>query len=669
MCGIAGMYGRYLPGAESEAALQGMLRLIRHRGPNEAGMYLSERVCMGTVRLSIVGVQSGQQPLCDEQDRYSLCYNGEVYNYVELKQELTALGHRFVTASDTEVVLEAWRAWGADCLTRFNGAFAFALYDNQEDALYLVRDRYGKRPLFYAPSGTELVFASEMKAFLGLKGFRFEFDGRQLASILTLWTPIGDQSAFKGIRQVPAGSYVRVSRSGMQVKRYYQLDFVPPCVIGSEAEAVEEIGRVLRQAVAIRLRSDVEVGLYLSGGLDSSILAGVLAEQVSGQFRTYSVGFEDREFDESADQQRMVAHVGSRHQTLHVTDQMIVDHLPAAVFHAEVPVFRTALVPMYLLSRQVRDDGIKVVLTGEGADEAFLGYDLFKETILRRAWSNLSDSEKLRRLRQLYPYLGHYAEPHSAELLGLYQQFSTERYAGLFSHELRIQNGLFSKRLLKQQDGGFDAIQSLMAEHGYVAGLSPIEKAQWLEYQSLLPGYLLSSQGDRMTLAHSVENRCPFLDPRVVELSSAVNLKFDDGTDEKYLLRQAFANRLPASLVKKRKHPYRAPDSSAFVRHRPAYLELLLSDTELRKNELLNPTFCKLLANKVLTSAAGEISTKENQTFIFLLSLSLQYDQFVNRRGSPIADHRPIEDILVKTIDRRPGRERSGSRQAALIDE
>jgi asparagine synthase (glutamine-hydrolysing) len=206
-----------------------------------------------------------------------------------------------------------------------------------------------------------------------------------------------------------------------------------------------------------------------------------------------------------------------------------------------------------------------------------------------------------------------------------------------------------------------------MVDHGYFAKLSSIEKAQWLEYQSLLPGYLLSSQGDRMTLAHSVENRCPFLDPRIVELASAVNLKFDDGTDEKYLLRKAFATRLPPEIVKKRKYPYRAPDSSAFVRHRPDYLDLVLSDNELRKNDLLNPTFSKLLANKVLNTPAGEVSTKDNQTFIFLLSLSIQHDQFVNRRASSVAINSPVDDIMVKVIDRRVGCGRGAEKGEELV--
>jgi asparagine synthase (glutamine-hydrolysing) len=655
MCGIAGLFGSSPIGAGADVVLKEMLRFIRHRGPNEAGMYLSTRLCMGMVRLSIIGVASGQQPVYDDSDRYFLCYNGEVYNYLELRDELEALGYVFSSLSDTEVVLHAWQAWGPECLARFNGAFAFSLYDRRNEKLYLARDRYGKRPLYYARHGSNIIFASEMKSFLAVEEFSFELDPKQLASILTLWTPIADQSGFKGVLQVPHGCYATVSDSKIVIDRYHQPDFLTDCVVSSERDAVERIQHTLRHAVELRLRSDVEVGMYLSGGLDSSILASILAEKVRG-FRTYSVGFEDAEFDETLDQNRMVSLVQSKHQALRISDKDIADHFPAAVFHAEVPVFRTALVPMYLLSRAVRDDGIKVVLTGEGADEAFLGYDLFKETILRSEWNAISDAEKVERLRRLYPYLKHYEEASAADLLGLYQQFSQEQYPGLFSHELRIQNGLFSRRLIRHEGGNFDEIDKLIAEHGYFSKLSATEKAQWLEYQSLLPGYLLSSQGDRMTMAHSIENRCPFLDPQIATLSAAVNLKFDDGSNEKYLLRRSFENQLPELTTKKGKHPYRAPDSKAFVSCRPDYLDLLLSNGELEKNPILNPAFCKRLTDKIFRSPPDQISTKENQTFVFLLSIALQHHRFVERNLSDLPNNAPVDDIMIRVVDRRQDR-------------
>ncbi len=653
MCGIAGIL-RLQPRLCCEVSLLSeMLRLIRHRGPDEAGLYLSDDFSMGTVRLSILGGDGGQQPICDEEARYYLSYNGEVYNYIELRKELKSLGYRFLTDSDTEVVLQSWRAWGRDCLSRFNGAFAFALYDCQEKALYLARDRYGKRPLYYLWHKGDVFFSSEMKSFLAIEDYSFEFDLSQLASILTLWTPLTHQSSFKGIEQVSQGCCTKISSEGLTKSRYHQLNFQSRYSISCESEAVEAVNDMLREAVKLRLRSDVEIGVYLSGGLDSSILSAILADKVGQNFKSYSVAFEDDEFDESSDQQTMVTHIGSHHRTVKISNRSITDNFPEAAFHAEVPVFRTAFVPMYLLSKAVSDDGIKVVLTGEGADEVFLGYNIFKETLMRSKWNILSDEEKLDRLSQLYPYLKHYNETSKSDLLGLYQQFSTDRYPGLFSHELRIQNGLFSKRLLKESAEPLVAIQELIGEQPNFSSLSQIEKAQWLEFNTLLQGYLLSSQGDRMSLSHSVENRCPYLDPNIVELSSEINLKFDDGRDEKYLLRKAFEKVLPSKIASKRKYPYRAPDSKAFVSEQPDYLEHLLSEAELRKMDILNSKFCCSLTNKIMKSSPDKISTKENQTFIFLLSLCLQHQFFVKKRLPSDYGNRAIDDILIRKIDTR----------------
>jgi asparagine synthase (glutamine-hydrolysing) len=293
--------------------------------------------------------------------------------------------------------------------------------------------------------------------------------------------------------------------------------------------------------------------------------------------------------------------------------------------------------------------GIKVILSGEGADEAFLGYDLFKETLLRRAWDTMDEDTRRQRLGRLYPHLDHYGPQDMAALTGLYQQFSTEHLPGLFSHELRLQNGRFSARLIKGAKDPFGPLSPLVAYHPELASLSPMQQAQWLEYKTLLPGYLLSTQGDRAALAHGVENRCPFLDPAVLDLASRLNLRFDDGFDEKRLLRQAFAGMVPDSVINKRKFPYRAPDGAAFAESRPDYLELVQSETELAKLGFLDAGFARRLSAKVLTRPAAEISTKENQTFLFLLSTMLLHRFFVERQ-TPAAMAPPP---LLRMIDLR----------------
>ncbi|MEV6593844.1 asparagine synthase (glutamine-hydrolyzing) [Streptomyces acidicola] len=650
MCGIAGFYRSALPPLEYPDLIHGMLAQIEHRGPDEAGCFLDDRLAMGTVRLSIIDLSTGSQPIGSPDGRYWLCYNGELYNYRELRDDLTARGFVFRTESDTEVVLAAWATWGHDCLPRFNGAFAFAVYDTVSGELHLVRDRFGKRPLFVARHGGAWLFASEMKAFLAYPGFRFEFDEQQLSSVFATWTPLPGQSGYRGIEQIPMGEYLSVRGDEVRRGRWATLDLTPGPAPESEQEAVELVRAELEAAVDVRLRSDVEVGVFASGGLDSSIIAHLAAQRTNRQLRTFSVEFEDAEFDESAEQNELAARLGTRHSTVRVADSDIVEAFPDAVRHAEVPVFRTAFVPMYLLARHVRDEGVKVVLSGEGADEAFLGYGIFKDTRLLAEWHTLDNDARLRRLSRVYPYLRHLSgEDGHRRMLGLYQQFTEESLPGLFSHQMRFQNGRFAVRLLRNAGDPFAAARQLVAQEPGYAELSPVRKAQWLEFRTLLSGYLLSTQGERMTLAHGVENRCPFLDPAVLRRAASLNLRFGDPDDEKYLLKRAYADVLPERIVKKGKFPYRAPDSAAFVRSRPDYRDILTDPGTLDDIGVLDTRFVRRFTDRVFEGPPERIGTKENQAFVLLASTVWLHHWYVRglaRRDAPLG-------VPLHVVDRR----------------
>lgn len=652
MCGIAGIYLSPASSGVSEQApeiIEGLLSRIAHRGPDAYGYYVDDRFAMGTARLSIIDLEAGTQPMSDSCAETWICFNGEIYNYIELREALRHQGVRFVTESDTEVLLHAWRAWGPDCLPRLNGAFAMAIYEPATGRLVLARDRFGKRPLFYAETDVGLVFASEMKSFLALPGFTFERDVSQLAAILGHWTPLPHQSGFRGIASLPMGEWLELREGQLTRHRYDRLRCDVEPHPGSKREAQAAIAERLRESVRRRLRSDVEVGVYLSGGLDSAIVAA-LACELSGQpLRTFSVEFEDREFDESSEQRVLAEFFGGTHEALRISAADIAENFPAAIFHAEVPAFRSAFVPMFSLSRAVRDAGIKVVLTGEGSDEAFRGYEIFKETRLRAAWNGLSSEQRKATVADLYAYLPHYAESGALAAVSLYQQFTSERLAGLFSHEIRLQNGRFCTRLLRERSDPFASLVELVANEPGYADLDPIQKAQWLEYRTLLAGYLLSTQGERMSLAHGVENRCPFLDPGVVEIAMATNWRHDDGTVEKHLLREAFRGALPDAIVDKRKHPYRSPDAVAFVQAAPDYLELIRADAELRKLDYLDHKFARALVDKIVEGPPEAISTKDNQAFVFLLSLALLDRVFVRREGLPEphpSSRRPAHTII-----------------------
>ena len=658
MCGIVGYFHQTdaaavrFDAARAPRVLESMLALMYHRGPDEAGYYHDARTGFGTARLSIIDLSTGQQPIPDATKRFWIAYNGELYNYKELRAELEALGHEFQSTSDTEVLLHAYMQWGVDALPRLNAAYACAIYDREREELLLARDRYGKRPLFYTEVDGTLVFASEMKSFLAFPGATFELDDAQLASIFTIWTPLPHQSGFVGIEQIPNGWYLKQRGTTRTLAPYTTLDWpgAEGPFTGSAGEAIARTREILSDAVRLRLRSDVEVATYLSGGLDSAITTQLALANGLSQVHSFSITFDDKEFDESSDQLELSRYLGTNHTALPVRHGDIARAFPEAIWHGEVPVFRTAFVPMFLLSKLVNEKGIKVVLTGEGSDESFLGYDIFKEAILRRGFDPERDAEKLRRL---YPYLPHFNDANMKALASVFGQFAQEKTPGLFSHELRFHNSLFGLRLLKQQRDGLADVKRYVAENDAVFGrLGLVERAQWLEWKTLLPGYLLSTQGDRMSMAHSVEGRCPFLDFRVVEWAARLpqDLKLGPNMDEKWILKQAFPDTLPPSILQKPKQPYRAPDLSAFLGARDAdYTDALFSEQELAKLPFLNGAFCQQFLKKVRNAPPGGISQRENQAFILLLSTALLHRYFVQGEYP----RHEVKLNLVRAIDGR----------------
>lgn len=660
MCGIAGSYGS----PDAARRVEKMLTMINHRGPDEVGYFYDDHIAFGTARLSIIDVAHGQQPMTTGDGRYWIAYNGEVYNYKELKTELEARGHFFSTHSDTEVALVSYIEWGEKALEKFNGSYAFAIYDTIDQTVFLARDRYGKRPLYYtvADDGA-LLFASEMKCFLGHGGVQFQYDNDHLASIATLWTVLPDQSGFKGVHQVPPGHWMKVEGKKLTVKPYFELNLNEPPCKASYAEAVEKTRHLLDEAVKLRLRSDVEVGTYLSGGLDSSIVTHLACKNLDRKVRSFSIAFEEKHYDEDSYQREVSQHLGTEHECLTISNDDIAQAFPDSVWHAEVPVFRNAFVPMFLLAQMVKSKGIKVILSGEGSDESFLGYDIFKETKIRRAFSGLSSLEdKEKAISGLYPWMEHLSRTNSRLQVGLFERFSEEKVKNAFSHEIRMHNSKLMLRLLS----GFEDSASLPApiqaylrvNEKTLSQLSDVKKAQWLEFNTLLHGYLLSSQGDRMSSAHGVETRCPFLDVNVVTWAASLPEDFmlKDGTREKSILKDAFASSLPPRISNRAKQPYRSPDSMVFLsKNRPDYVDALLSDRELAKVQELNNEFVKKFVKSIAAKAPHQISPGEDQAFIFLLSICELNRLFVRKEFSMNSSR----NINIVRIDGRASRKKA----------
>lgn len=636
MCGIAGFAARSLKSEDSAEIILRMLGMIQHRGPDEQGYYVDGAVALGAARLSIIDGLTGQQPLADEAERFWIAYNGEVYNYLELREELLSLGHRFHTRSDTEVVLEAWKAWGTAAPERFNGGFAFAIYDSATGELALARDRWGKRPLYYTTGTGGLVFASEMKAFLEFPQIEFHWDPDRLRSLFTIWTPLPDETPFRGIHQVLPGTCLIVNHNVHQIVPYVR-SRVPGTVRRTGVDDAPALAReLLSNSVRLRLRSDVPVGTYLSGGLDSAIVTRLAQQHATRTVQTFSVAFDEVAFDESGDQLSASRYLETRHSSLLVHAEDIGDAFPDAVWSAELPVFRSAFVPMFLLSRLVRKEGLKVVLTGEGADEVFLGYDIFREAAMRERWPLLTAGDRRIALSTLYGYEPHFHQANVAALSAVFAEHSRAPDSPLFSHEMRFANGRLAARLLGVGDWGAPAFTDwLTRQDPDFSSRSVLSRAQRLEFVTLLAGYLLSTQGDRMAMAHGVENRCPFLDPHVVEWAGSlpVDERLKTGFAEKWILRRAFANELPPAVLEKRKLPYRAPDAAAFLGgKRPEYLEEMLSERALTAIGILDVPFTLRFVSRVLSLRGDRIAPRESQALLLLLSVSILDRYFVRRQ-------------------------------------
>lgn len=634
MCGIAGIARREPRGVEV-ATLGRMAAAIRHRGPDGYGFLTGPQVGFAHVRLSIVDLAGGAQPLASEEGRVVVTYNGEVYNYRELTEELRARGHRFHTASDTEVLVHGWEEWGTRMFDRLNGQFAFALHDRRSGEVILARDRFGVRPLFYAIAGGDLVFASEVKALFASGEVAPEADPAGLDEVFTFWATRPPRTPFKGVAQLPPGHYAIWKDGALTVRPWYRLGY--PEARDESPAAIRELDELMRTGVAFRLRADVPVGGYLSGGLDSSITCALAAQASPFALRTFSVAFEDPRFDESAFQQTVAREIGSQHAVAHIAGDSIASAFPDVIRHAETPLVRTAPVPMYHLARLTRERGIKVVLTGEGSDELFLGYDLFKEVQVRLFCARRPESTGRAALfDRIYGYLG--GAGGGGEF---WRRFFLDAGAPddpLFSHlprfnlTARIKD--FYGPAMREGAAGRDPLAELRdALPAEFARWSPLNRAAYLEMTTLLSPYLLSSQGDRMGMAHAIEGRYPFLDHRLYEFAAALPTSSKLlGLKEKEILKRWARDLVPPSIRQRSKQPYRAPDAPSFFgAGAPEWVEAALDPAHTRALGYFEPAAVEGLVRRARRGQATGF--RENQAIVAILSTHLWHERVLG--GTP----------------------------------
>lgn len=650
MCGITGFFCSNTP-VFSEEILRRMLTRIKHRGPDESGIFLSDKVGLGSVRLSILDLTTGTMPLSNHDDRLWIVFNGEIFNYIELREELIALGYRFKTTGDTEVILYLYQHYGPGFLHKLNGQFAIAIWDNQKAELFLARDRVGIRPLFYTSVNGTFVFGSEIKALFEFPGVQLQLSPKALAQYFTFWTSLTPFTAFENVFEVKPGSYMIIDSEGIEKRIYWELPVLRPDEIQyiELEQAKEDFEALFKDAVKLRLRADVPIAAYLSGGLDSSVTTSFIKSMTSENLHTFSIGFEDKDFDESEFQNEAVSYFNTRHHAVTCGEEDIAKKFRETIYHTEAPLLRTAPVPMQLLAKNVRDHHIKVVITGEGADELLGGYNIFKETKIRHFWAKQPES-KIRPLllKKLYPYLPQLKKANPT-VLKLFFGYQLDRInSPIYSHLLRWQNTSRIKRYLsdvyKAGIGDYDPVKEIEAILGpKLEGCDYLTKAQYIELTLFMSGYLLSSQGDRMAMAHSVEGRYPFLDYRVIEFCMKLNPELKlHGLNEKYLLKKMIQNRIPDAIINRPKQAYRAPIHHVFIsEHVPEYIKEVISEENITKAGIFNPSSVKQLLLKL--NENKQVSEMDHMALTAIISTQLLHDQFVNRSIPKLGE----EDLLV----------------------
>tara|TARA_R110002096_G_scaffold31021_11_gene91902 strand:+ start:4422 stop:6464 length:2043 start_codon:yes stop_codon:yes gene_type:complete len=671
MCGIAGVLT-----SAARATADEVLRMaaaLQHRGPDGHGYLLDKEFGCAHTRLALVDLAGGAQPIANEDGSLWLIANGEIFDHHEQRRSLEQLSHRFRTNSDVEVLLHAFEQWGSSAWQRLDGQFAAAIWNPIQRQLVLVRDRFGILPLQFATTDDSFVFASEAKAIFAGGRLSAQLDEDALRDAFAFWSSPPPATAFRNVAMLPPGCQATITGARhVQIDCWWQPDFTRLPVPGAGSttrrspqerqRAADELAPHLEASVARRLQADVPVGCYLSGGVDSSLLAAMAARQ-TGKLSTFGIGFPDVGYDESHAQHEVSRALGTNHHILQCAENDVRDNLPKVVFHCEAPLMRTAPVPLWLLSRSVQQHGIKTVLTGEGADELLGGYSVFLEDRVRRFWARQPDSNmRPALLQRVHEFVGDSSVRASSMWRAFYAAGLQDTERNCYSHAPRWRNGAWTTRLLRhgyQSGDATDRMTQTIRERlpEAFSSWTSLAKAEAIEVVSLLMPYLLSSQGDRVALAHGIEARYPLLAPQVADFCAGLPDHLQvRGLTTKVVLRDIARRYLPDSTWQRKKQPYRAPiEAGLFCHQADDYVGELLGDRRIDDNPLLSANAAKLLRDRA--RGVQRLSEREAMALCGLLTVQLLEEQFCRNftayvTGPEVFTNSP--DIAVDLSARQP---------------
>jgi asparagine synthase (glutamine-hydrolysing) len=628
MCGIVGIVNQNGQAVERET-LARMNAAIVHRGPDEDGFYVKENCGLAMRRLAIIDLAGGQQPIFNFDRTKAIVFNGEIYNFQELREDLTRRGHQFRTNSDTEVIVHLYERYGADCVEHLRGMFAFAIWDEREKSLFLARDRVGKKPLLYShrPNG-DFVFASEFCALLQHPAIGRETDAAAIDDYLSFLCVPAPRTAFREIRKLEPGHWLKWQAGKIETKRYWLPDFSKKIKISAE-EAVDETLRVLREAVKIRLISEVPLGAFLSGGVDSSTVVALMAESSEKPVKTFSIGFEEQDFSELKYAKRVAEHIGAEHHEFIVRPDA-VSILPTLVEHYGEPYADSSAIPTFYVSRETRRH-VTVALNGDGGDESFAGYEryaamrfaekyhrlprLVRERLIEKAVNLVPTSEARKsRARDLKRFLSVASLP------------PVERYArwvGVFAPELKSE--IYSRDFAAQiaAHNSLNVLKNWFERGGNRLGI--VDKTMFVDQQTYLPNDLLVKV-DIASMAVSLEARSPFLDHKVIEFAAGLpeNLKLK-GAENKHLLKRAAARIVPPEVLYRRKMGFGVPVGKWMRGEMKNFVREILLGEKAQKRGFFAPQAVRQLVEQ---HASGEKDF--TQQLWTLLMLELWFERFID---------------------------------------
>jgi asparagine synthase (glutamine-hydrolysing) len=626
MCGITG-FVRNDGKPVDEALLARMNEAIRHRGPDEDGFYVNGSVGMAMRRLAIIDLKSGQQPIHNRDRTAWIVFNGEIYNYLELREKLEKLGHTFYTNSDTEAIVHAYDQYGADCPKHLRGMFAFAIWNERDQELFLARDRVGKKPLLYALVNGQLIFASEFSAMLLHPEVSRDIEPEALDYYLSFMCIPAPLTAYRAIRKLEPGHWLRWRKGEIEVERYWQPDFTKKLAIGEE-EAGERTVAMLRDAVRVRLMSEVPLGAFLSGGIDSSAVVALMAQESSERVKTFSIGFDEQDFSELHHARRIAEHVGADHHEFIVRPDA-VEVLPMLVEHYGEPYADSSAVPTYYVAKETRKH-VTVALNGDGGDESFAGYERYvamgltekyrrvpsflRESVIKETVNLIPTSPTKRSMaRSVKRLLDGVSRPRVDRYTHWVSVFNDETKKPLYSD-------FFREQTLQADPAGLLGTWFKRAN-----GIGIVDAMLLTDQMTYLPNDLLVKV-DIATMAVSLEARSPFLDHHVIEFAASLpqNLKLRRLTT-KYLLKKVLRKLLPSENLTRRKMGFGVPIGHWFRgKMQPFLREVILSDKALRRG-LFKPETVRQLV---------ELHTRGERDYSHqlwtLLMLELWFNRFID---------------------------------------